>query len=339
MPLRVANMKALILAPFDSAVLSNLQGTLDVVYESWMDTRKLLSPQEFVDRIQVQGRDIVVVEADFLPREVFDRAPALKFLGVCRADVSHIDISAATEHGVIVVNTPARNAIAVAELTIGLMLSLARHIPMAHNMVQSGEWTDPTYAYFHLRGSELWGKTIGIIGFGAIGQQVAKRLAAFDTSILVYDPYIDSESLATSGAAPSQLDNLMKQSDFVTIHCSTTAETVGLVNAEMIALMKPTAYLVNAASAYVVDEDAIISTLKNRRIAGAAFDVYKDWPVKSDDPVLKLDNVVLTPHVGGATGESITRHSQMIADDIHRFLKGERPRNLVNPQVWKQGGS
>lgn len=330
-------MKALVLAPFDPAILSSLLKTIDVTYESWMDTSRLFSPQEFIARIQGQSLDIVVVEADFLPREVFEKASKLRFLGVCRADVSHVDISAATERGVLVVNTPARNAIAVAELTIGLMLSLSRHIPTAHAMVKSGEWTDPTSAYFHLRGTELWGKTIGIIGFGAIGQQVAKRLEAFDTSIIVYDPYIASARIAALGAVPSKLDNLMKQSDFITIHCSTISETMGLVNAEMIALMKPTAYLVNAASAYVVDQHAIVSALTNKRIAGAAFDVYSTWPVRPDDPLLKLDNVVLTPHVGGATQESIARHSQMMVDDIHRFLRGERPKNLVNPQVWKQG--
>jgi D-3-phosphoglycerate dehydrogenase len=332
---RPQDMKALILAPFDPSVLRNLRQTLDVTYESWMDTKKLLSPHEFVQRIQEQGMDIVVVEADFLPREVFEEASGLRLLGVCRADVSHIDMAAAAEHGVPVVNTPARNAIAVAELTIGLMLCLARRIPAAHTMVQSGQWTDPTVAYFHMRGSELWGKTIGIIGFGAIGQQVARRLAAFDASTRVYDPYVAPERIGALGAVPSELDDLMKESDFVTVHCSTTAETVGLLNARRIALMKSTAYLVNAASAYVVDEDAIASALRDKRIAGAAFDVYKDWPVKPDDPLLKLSNVVLTPHIGGATDESVTRHSLAIADDIHRFLRGERPRNLVNPQVWK----
>ncbi len=330
-------MKMLILAPFDPTVLKKLASALEVTYESWMDTRRLLSPQEFVERIQGQSMEIVVVEADFLPREVFEKASKLKFLGVCRADVGHIDIAAATEHGVMVVNTPARNAIAVAELTIGLMLCLARHIPAAHTMVQSGGWTDPTAAYFNMRGTELWAKTIGIVGFGAIGQQVARRLDAFDTSILVYDPYVSPEGIRALGATPSGLDDLMQQSDFITIHCSTTAETVCLVDARRVALMKPTAYLVNAASAYVVDEEAIVSALREQRIAGVACDVYKTWPVKPDDPLLKLDNVVLTPHIGGATEESVARHSQMIADDVQRFLRGEHPRNLMNPEVWGKG--
>src|SRR4030042_6406432 len=196
-------MKMLILAPFDPTVLKKLDSVLEVTYASWMETRRLLSPEEFGERIQSKGIEIVVVEADFLPREVFEKASKLKFLGVCRADAGHIDIAAATEHGVMVVNTPARNAIAVAELTIGLMLCLARHIPSAHTMVQSGQWTDPTVAYFHMRGSELWKKTGGLVGVGAIGQQVAKRLGPFAASIRGYDPYVAPERIAALGGVPA----------------------------------------------------------------------------------------------------------------------------------------
>ena len=328
-------MKILILAPFAQPVVEGLKQNLDVIHENWMDTKRLLSSQEFVQRIQEQDIPILVVEADFVQREVFEKAPKLKFLGVCRADVVHVDVAAATECGVPVVNTPARNAVAVAELTLGLMLALLRKIPAAHNMVSSGKWVDPTDAYFHMRGSELWRKTIGIIGFGAIGQQVAKRLRAFDSTVLAYDPYVGLERMKELGVTKLDLDELMKQSDIVTVHCTTTPETVGLISAQRLSLMKPTAYFVNAASAYVVDEEALVRVLRERHIAAAAFDVYRTWPVKPDDPILKLDNVVLTPHIGGATDESVLRHSQMMADDIERFLKGERPKNLVNPQVWK----
>jgi D-3-phosphoglycerate dehydrogenase len=328
-------MKVLILAPFAQPVVEGLKQNLDVMHENWMDTKRLLSSQEFVQRIQEQDIPILVVEADFVQREVFEKAPKLKFLGVCRADVVHVDVAAATECGVPVVNTPARNAVAVAELTLGLMLALLRKIPAAHNMVSSGKWVDPTDAYFHMRGSELWRKTVGIIGFGAIGQQVAKRLGAFDSTVLAYDPYVGLERIRELGANKVDLDELMQRSDIITVHCTTTPETVGLISAHRLSLMKPTAFFVNAASAYVVDEDALIQVLKERRIAGAAFDVYKNWPVKADDPILKLENVVLTPHIGGATDESVLRHSQMMAADIEKFLRGERPKNLVNPQVWK----
>ncbi len=327
-------MKALIRAPFYSSSLERLGRSLEVTYESWMDTRKLLSPEEFIDRIQGQDIAIVVIEADFVPREVFEQATKLKLLGACRGDAFQVDMEAATECGVLVVNTPARNDVAVAELTLGLMLALVRNIPAAHNMVRSGGWVDPTAAYFSLRGTELTGKTIGIVGIGAIGRQVAKKVSAFETSVLVYDPYVDPDKIKETGAEPLELDELMAQSDFVTLHCPASPETTGLINSQRIALMKPTAYLVNTASTLVIDGDAIVQALRERRIAGAAFDVYETWPVRPDSPLLGLDNVVLTPHIGGATDETVVRHSQMITDDIERFLRGERPKNLLNPQVW-----
>jgi D-3-phosphoglycerate dehydrogenase len=328
-------MKALILAPFWPAALERLGQKMEVIYESWMDTSKLLSAEEFIERIQSQGIEIVVVEADFITREIFERAKKLKFLGVCRADMAYVDVKAATEQGVLVVNTPGRNAAAVAELTVGLMLALMRHIPKAHQIVSSGNWVDPTAAYYSMRGGELNGRTIGVVGFGAIGRRVARIVGAFDASILVYDPFVDTKEVKKAGAQSVELDDLMQRSDIITLHTSTTPEAMGLVSARRIALMKPTAYLINAANAFVIDNEAIVKALQEKRIAGAAFDVFETWPVRPDSPLLKLDNVVLTPHIGGATGETIIRHSQMIVEDIERFLRGERPGNLVNPQAWR----
>ena len=329
-------MKALILAPFSQSVILRLRQSVEVIYESWMDTRKLLPAEELIDRIQGQDIEIVVIEADFIFREVFEKGKKLKLIAACRGNVTHVDMEAATEHGVLVVNTPARNATAVAELTVGLMLAIARDIPRAHQMVSSGGWVDPTICYSSFRGTELAGKVIGIVGFGSIGQLVSKRLSAFDASILVYDPYVNSEEIKRGGASPIGLDELVTQSDFVTLHCPTIPETMGLINAQRIASMKPTAYLVNTAGSTVVDQEAIVQALRRRHIAGAAFDVYETWPVKPDNPLLKLENVILTPHMGGATEETVERHSRMIADDIESFLRGERPRNLINPQAWNR---
>ena len=331
-------MKALILAPFSGAVLQRLGQKIEVIYESWMETRKLVSADELVARIQGQDIGIVVVEADFLFRDVFERADRLKLVAVCRGTVTQVDVAAATEHGVIVLNTPGRNAVAVAELTVGLMLSLVRKIPAAHRLVMSGGYSDPIDPYISLRGTELAGKTAGIVGFGAIGQQVAKRLIAFDTSILVHDPYIDPLEIKMLGAKPAELDELVTQSDFITLHCPAVPATKGMIGPDLIARMKPTAYLVNLTSAGVVDREAIISALKGGRIAGAAFDVFDTLTVPSDHPFLQLDNVILTPHIGGATHETIERHSRMIADDIERFIRGERPANMLNPEVWGRIG-
>jgi len=329
-------MKALILAPFSPSVIERLSKSLEVIYESWMDTRRLVPADELIDRIQGQDIEIVIIEADFIFREVFERGKKLKLVGACRGNVTHVDIEAATEHGVLVVNTPARNATAVAELTVGLMLALTRNIPKAHQMVSSGEWVDPTVCYSTFRGTELAGKTIGIVGFGAIGQQVAKRLSAFETSTIVYDPYVGPQEIKKVGARLRDIDDLVMQSDIITLHCPSLPDTIGLISAETIALMKPTAYLVNTAGAAIVDRDAIVRALREGHIAGAAFDVYETWPVQPDNPLLKLDNVILTPHIGGSTDETVERHSTMIADDIERFLGGERPKNLLNPQVWNR---
>ena len=327
-------MKALILAPFDQSILARLRQSVEVIYECWMDTHRLLPADEFIDRIQGQDIEIIVIEADFIFREVFEKGGKLKLIAACRGNVTHVDMEAATEHGVLVVNTPARNATAVAELTVGLMLALIRKVPAAHQMVSTGSWVDPTACYSSFRGTEITGKTIGIIGFGAIGQQVAKMLSAFETSILVYDPYIDPDVINKLEAMPQELDDLIKQSDIITLHCPVLPDTMGLMNAQRIASMKPTSYLVNTAGAAIVDQDAIVKSLKEGHITGAAFDVYDTWPVQSDNPLLKLDNVILTPHMGGATDETILRYSLMIAEDIERFLRGERPKNLLNPQAW-----
>ncbi len=327
-------MNALVLAPFSKPALDRLGQRLKVTYESWMETKKLYSPQELIERIRGEGLEVLVVEADFVQRDVLEKADKLRLLGVCRADTNLVDLQAATEHGVVVVNTPARNAVAVAELAIGLMLSVARRIPVAHTMVSSHQWTDPMMAYMSFRGSELTGKTIGIVGFGAIGRQVAKRLGAFDTTILVYDPYVPGDEIRSLNGRPEDLDRLMAESDVVTLHIPVTPETMGLIDARRIEMMKPAACLVNTASTYVVDGNAVAKALREKRIAGAAFDVFDAWPARADDPLLEMDNVVLTPHIGGATWETIERYSMMIADDIERFLDGERPVNLCNSEVW-----
>jgi D-3-phosphoglycerate dehydrogenase len=324
------------LAPFHSSSLVRLRQRIDVIHESWMETRQLLSPEALIERIERQNLSIVVIEADFLFEEVFEAADKLCFVGVCRAGLNQVDIDAATRHGVLVVNTPGRNAVSVAELAVGLMLSLARRIPGAHYLVHSGQWLDPVGPYTSLRGLELAGKTAGIIGFGAIGAEVTKRLLAFDMKVLTCDPYVSPEKVAQAGAKPVTLPELMPESDFIVIGCPATRETVGLIGEEMIRLMRPTAYLINPAAWEVVDEPALLHALETRRIAGAAFDTYATHPVPNRSPLLKLTNVVLTPHIGGATDGTIARYSQMMTDDIERFLEGERPLNLVNAEAWRQ---
>ncbi len=321
----------LILAPFAERELERLAGRLHIEYESWMDSRRMHDPDELAARLNGLGASVLVIELDFVFEEVFEAVPSLKFVGICRAATSHVDIEAATASGVAVVNTPTRNAQAVAEHALGLMLALARRIPEGHSYIAGGRWLNPIAPYVELRGVELAGRTLGIVGLGAIGRRLAEMARAIGMTCIAYDPYVD----APPGVSLKDLDEVLASSDFVAIHAPLTRETEGLIGARRLAHMMPTAYLVNLSDARIVDLDALVAALKSKSIAGAALDVFETHPITPNHPLLELDNVILTPHLGGATIETIERYSKMMTDDILRFLDDDRPVNLVNPAVWE----
>ncbi len=327
--------RALILAPFSSGCLETLRQSIEVTHESWLRSRRLYGPDELASRLNEERIDILVIESDFVFEEVFEQADSLRFVGICRGATNHVDVEAGTRRGVVVVNTPARNAQAVAEHALGLMLALARRIPAAHRYVAEGRWQNPVEPYSNMRGVELAGKTLGIVGLGAIGRRLAAVCAALGMTVTAYDPYVTN---VAPGIALLDLDELLARSDFVSLHVPPTEQTEGLLDSRRIALMKPAAFLVNATAPSVLDQDALVDALREGRIAGAAFDVFETHPVAPHSPLLALDNVVLSPHLGGATEETVERHSRMMADDILRFLRGERPQNLVNPEVWQHCG-
>ena len=324
-------MRTLILAPFDPTQLVRLRKEMAVEHESWLDTRKLTDPEELAHRIRASGISILVVEADFVFEETFDDAPSLRFVGVCRATTDHVDIEAATRCGVAVVNTPARTARAVAEHALGLMFSLARNIPRAHTYVTSGQWSSPAEAYISMRGIELQGRTVGIVGLGAIGAELARMCIALDMNVVAHDPHVGSPP---PDVRLTSLEALASGSDFISVHVPTRPGTAGMIGPTVISKMKPSAFLISCSDPAVMDQQAVTGALASGRIAGAAFDVFETHPIAPDNPLLKIDNVALTPHIGAATAETIQRHSEMMTDDILRFTRGERPLNLVNPEVW-----
>ena len=325
------NTHALILAPFDEGQLKRLTVEMRVTYESWLNTLKLTDPDDLAARIVSERISILVMEADFLFADTFADAPGLELVGVCRASTAQVDVEAATAHGVVVVNTPHRNAHAVAEHALGLIFSLARRIPTAHHYVASGQWRHPVGGYVDMRGIELAGRTLGIIGMGAIGRRLAEMGQALGMSTLGCDPYINDPP---EGVDMVDLRTVASRSDFISIHVPTKPQTIGMIDTQVLACMRPTAFLVNCSDAGVIDQTALVQALTTGRVAGAAFDVFETHPIAPDNPLLQLDNVILTPHVGGATAETIQRHSKMMTDDILRFMGGDRPVNLVNPEVW-----
>jgi D-3-phosphoglycerate dehydrogenase len=240
-------------------------------------------------------------------------------------DPSRVDLDAAKEYRVWVTNQPGSNSVAVTELVFAQMLSLIRHTHEANIAVREGRWGDYTKFF----GIEMAGKTLGIVGMGNIGSRVAIRARAFEMDFLVYDPYIPAASVTALGGRVAPLDELLAESDFVTIHCPRTPETEGLIDARRLALMKPTAILVNAARGGIVDEDALYDALSRRALAGAALDAMATEPPPVDHPLFTLDNVLLTPHIGAGTAEASARGEWGAAEEVIRVLEGNRPKNPV----------
>lgn len=324
-------MHTLILCPFDAECIAALQKSVRVTHESWTETRMLHHPMELAERINRESVAALVVESDFVFEETMELTPGLRFVGVCRTAVNHVDVDYATSRSIVVVNTPGRNANAVAEHTVGLMLALARNIPAAHRYVKTGEWQAPTEPYVAFQGVELRDRVAGIVGLGAVGRRLAEICVALGMRVQAYDPYVEHSPECVSLVS---LDTLMSTSDFVCVHAPLTAETDGMLDSRMIGLMRADAFLVSASDANVLDQHALVEALGDGRIAGAALDVFESHPVSPQNPLLSLDNVILSPHIGGTTVETVRRHSQMMTSDILRFIRGKMPVNLVNREVW-----
>jgi D-3-phosphoglycerate dehydrogenase len=273
----------------------------------------LLKAVPAVDALIVRGRTKVTAD-------VFQAAPNLKAVGRAGVGVDNIDLKAAKEKGVVVVNAPQSTSVAVAEHTFALLLSLARQVPTADAGLRRGEWLKKK-----LEGFELYGKTLGVIGMGRIGGHVVARAAGFGMTCLGYDPLLSADEIAKRGAQPAELKNLLNRADILTLHVPLTPETRGLINAERIAQMKRGARIVCTARGNVIDETALLAALDSGQIGGAALDVFAVEPVV-DSPLVKHPKVVCTPHIAAQTAEAQERAARDIAEEILTVLRGQTPR-------------
>lgn len=335
-------MKALITAEISDDVLKKLRNLIEITYESWRDTGIIyFDSKELVKKLN--GYDIFITAADDLKNsEIFDQTK-LKLIISCRGDPFNINLDSATRNKIPVIFTPLRNVDAVAELTVGLMITLARKITSLDRYLHSKDFEvvdfeDWIQLYNKYMGIELLDKTVGIIGFGQIGHRVAERLKAFGVKFQIYDPYFPNELLEDYGKKVD-IDKLMKEADFITIHAVATEENDNLINKERINLMKNTAYLLNLAKGSLVDYEALLHALKNKKIAGAALDVFPLEPIDEDNEFLELDNVIVTPHIGGNSKEVIYRQSLMLFDDIKAWLNHEKPNHILNPEVFNESST
>jgi len=289
-----------------------------------------LTTEEMVQALE--GCQGLVIELDPLGPEVFKGAPQLEFVGCTRSNPVNVDLAEAARLGIPVMTAPGRNAVSVAELTVALMINLARHVVPAHQDLAAGGWgKDKASPYVKFQGIELLGRTVGLVGLGQVARQVAQRLAAFEMRLLAHDPFVPAEEAAALGVDLVDLATLLKESDFVSLHLPLTKETEGFFSAERLARMKPSAYLINTARGALVDEAALIAAVEEGRLKGAAVDVYATEPVELSEPLLGVKGILTTPHISGATVDVVRHHSLILAKEIIRFLKGEKPLHLAAP--------
>ncbi len=331
-------MKAFITASFAPFGLEALGRHMEIVHEDWRQTKHIyLEPAKLGERIRAEAADVLIVEADFVLDEAITTTD-LVLIGSCRGDPNNVAMACATEKGIPVLFAPARNADAVADLTLGFMLALLRNIYTVNHGLKSGEITfgsiaDYLTAYERYGGFELGGRVVGVVGFGAIGRRVVQRCKAFGAPVLVYDPFVDAGAVRAAGADPVELDDLMQRADIVTLHCPDTPDNRGLISPERIAAMKPGSYFLNLARAAVVDDDALYAALESGRLAGGALDVFAQEPVSSDNRFVRLPNVLVAPHLGGATRDVVIHQTKMMVDDVLAWIDGRRPRHIANPEV------
>lgn len=249
-------------------------------------------------------------------------------------DPSRVDLEAAREFKIWVTNQPGSNSVAVAELVFGQMIALARHTQEANRAVKENRWGE----YLKFLGAELAGRTIGIIGMGNIGTRVAIRARAFEMSLLVCDPYIPESHVTALGGKWIALNELLSESDVVTLHCPLTKETNRMIGDKEFSLMKPSAYFINAARGGIIDEDALYRALSQKKVAAAALDAMEPEPPLKDHPLFQLDNVIFTPHIGAATVEASMRGEWGAVEEVIRVLQGKRPKNPVI-EIQQEGSS
>jgi D-3-phosphoglycerate dehydrogenase len=317
-------MNILIAEPLSPAAIELIQSQAgwDTIVSNPKDYR-----QHLADADALLVRSGVQVSA-----EVLRQAPRLRVIGRAGVGVDNVDLDAATEAGVLVMNTPGGNAVSVAEHTLALMLVMARHISRADNSTRAGKWEKKK-----LMGHELRGKTLGVVGLGSIGQEVVKRARAFEMHVLAHDPYVTSKLAQDCGAELVPLPKLYAESDYITLHVASTPETQGMLSRDAFQAMKPGVRVVNCARGELVDEAALVDALASGKVAGAAVDVYSSEPPPAGFSLFEAEGVVATPHIGGSTEEAQEIVGVRIAEQVVEYLKSGVAINAVNmPAVSRE---
>lgn len=317
-------------APLRGPGLDALRELGEVVLDPWIDHQplRLYNAEQLAARITELGASVVICEADECRGPVLDLP--LEAIGSTRGDPTNVDVAGATERGIPVLRAPGRNADAVAELTVGLLLAVTRGLVAADRDVREGQvYRDGSIPYQRFRAWQLAGRTAGLVGLGAVGRATSWRLEGLGMRVIASDPF------ATD--ATHELDDLLAEADVVSMHAAVTPGTLGLISAERIARMKPGAVYVNSARAGLHDLDALTAALQSGHLAAAALDHFEGEHLPTDHPLVSMQNVLLTPHIGGATYDTEANHTALMAEGLAALLADQTPNNLANPEVAHRG--
>jgi D-3-phosphoglycerate dehydrogenase len=318
--------RALVLAPLRGEGKDVLESVCDIVYEPWIEQHpvKLYKAEDLAAKLTEVGATVLVCESDNVNGPVMDLP--LKVIGCTRGDPNNVDVEAATKAGIPVLRAPGRNADGVAEICVALMFAVNRGVVVADKECRAGEiYRDGTIPYQRFRAWQLAGQTVGLVGYGAVARALEWRLKGLGMNVIAYDPYV--------AEATYSLDDLLAEADVVSMHAPVLDSTRGMIGAEQFAAMKPGALYINAARAALHDTDAMVAALQSGHLGGAGLDHFDHEWLDPASPLAALQNVVLTPHIGGATYDTEANHSLLVARDIARILAGEKPENCVNPEV------
>jgi D-3-phosphoglycerate dehydrogenase len=319
--------RALVTAPLRGPGLDKLHALCDVVHEPWIDQQplRILDAEQLAARVRTEDASVLIVESDACRGPVLELP--LRVVGATRGDPTNVDVTGATSRGIPVLRCPGRNADAVAEMAVALLFAVTRGIVAGDRDVRTAEtFRGGTIPYQRYRAWQLAGRTAGVVGLGAVGRATRWRLQGLGMRVIACDPYHPE--------ATHSLDNLCAEADVVTMHAVVTPETVGMMGRAQFEALRDGAVYVNTARAALHDMDALLWALESGKLAGAGLDHFEGERLQPGHPLTAMDNVVLTPHIGGATYDVEANQATMIADDVERVLHGERPINLANPEVY-----